>query len=116
MRKRAAGWGGVPLAAMLLVGGAMLAAAILPASAATRANEQGESVAGQSSPAARAFADSSLERIVDEVQRRYNARVVKVTEVMVDGKRAYELRLLSEQRVWTVRVDAETGQELSRND
>ena len=65
---------------------------------------------------ARPLADDALERIVEAVQKRYNARVVKVTEITVDGKRAYELRLLSDQRVWTVRVDAETGQELSRND
>lgn len=64
----------------------------------------------------RPLADDALQRIVDAVQKRYNARVVKVTEIMVDGKRAYELRLLSDERVWTVRVDAETGQELSRND
>jgi uncharacterized membrane protein YkoI len=46
------------------------------------------------------------------VQRKYGARAVRVTEIVVAGRRAFELRLLSEQRVWTVRVDAETGQEL----
>lgn len=56
--------------------------------------------------------DESLNRIVESVQRRYRARVVKVTEITLGGRRAYELRLLSEQRVWTIRVDAESGQEL----
>jgi uncharacterized membrane protein YkoI len=56
--------------------------------------------------------DASRDRIVDAVQRKYNARVVKVTEIVVDGRRAYELRLLSDERVWMIRVDAETGQEL----
>ena len=69
-----------------------------------------------SDPTPVVLADDALQRIIEAVQKRYNARVVKVTEITVDGKRAYELRLLSEQRVWTVRVDAETGQELSRND
>lgn len=68
-------------------------------------------------PEERALAgDEALNRIIDSVQRRYNARVVKVTETSIGGRRVYELRLLSEQRVWTVRVDAESGQELPRSE
>jgi hypothetical protein len=58
------------------------------------------------------FADDARDRIVEAVQRKYGARAVRVTEIVVAGRRAFELRLLSEQRVWTVRVDAESGQEL----
>lgn len=107
MRNRAMKWIGAPLAALFC-------AAAAPVMSAAR------SLATDALPETRAdartFADEALDRIVEAVQKRYNARVVKVTEVMVDGRRAYELRLLSDQRVWTVRVDAETGQELSRND
>jgi len=60
--------------------------------------------------------DPALNRIIESVQRRYSARVVKVTEVAVKGRRCYDLRLLSDQRVWVVRVDAATGQEVSGSD
>jgi Peptidase propeptide and YPEB domain len=57
--------------------------------------------------------DASRDRVIQEAQKRYNAKVVRVTEATVAGRRAYELRLLSDQgRVWTVRIDAESGQEL----
>jgi uncharacterized membrane protein YkoI len=56
--------------------------------------------------------DEALNRIRDAAERRYNAKVTKVTEIMVDGRRVYELRLLSEQRIWMIRVDAESGREL----
>lgn len=57
--------------------------------------------------------DANRNRVIQEAQKRYNAQVVRVTEVTVSGRRAYELRLLSNQgRVWMVRIDAESGQEL----
>jgi hypothetical protein len=63
------------------------------------------------------LADSDArDRIVEAIQRKYNARVVRVTESTVDGRRVYELRLLSDERVWMVRVDAETGRELTGKD
>ena len=58
------------------------------------------------------FADDARDRIVEAIQRKYGARAVRVTEIVVAGRRAFELRLLTDQRVWTVRVDAESGQEL----
>ena len=68
----------------------------------------------QQLPSAAAFADDAArDRIVEAIQRKYNAQVVKVTEIVVDGRRVYALRLLSDNRVWMIRVDAETGQELS---
>lgn len=65
-------------------------------------------------PPAAALVDggNARDRIIEAVQRRHGARVVRVTEVSVDGRRVLELRLLSDQRVWNIRVDAETGQEL----
>lgn len=63
-----------------------------------------------------ALADSggaSRDRLIDSVQRRFNAKVVRITETTVNGRPALELRLLSDQRVWNVVVDAESGQVLS---
>jgi uncharacterized membrane protein YkoI len=62
-----------------------------------------------------AFSDSAgipRDRIIDMVQRRFNARVVRINLIESGGRRFYEMRLLSEQRVWNVRVDADTGQVL----
>jgi len=52
------------------------------------------------------------DQVIDMVQRRFNARVVRVDLVESGGRRVYEMRLLSAQRVWNVRVDADTGQVL----
>jgi hypothetical protein len=66
------------------------------------------------SPPARTFGDSSSrDRIIDAVQKRYNARVVRVAETTVNGQPALELRLLSQQRVFNIVVDASSGQVLS---
>ena len=66
-------------------------------------------------PLARTFGgeNSSRDRIIDSVQKRYNARVVRVSETTVNGRAALELRLLSQQRVFNVVVDAASGQILS---
>jgi hypothetical protein len=71
-----------------------------------------ESVGALEQPLADAGA---RDRIVTALERRYNARVVRIIEVMVDGRAAYDIRLLSNERVWTVRVDAASGQELPRD-
>ena len=56
---------------------------------------------------------TSRDRVIEAVQKRYNARVVRVAETTVNGRPALELRLLSEQRVWNIVVDAASGQVLS---
>ena len=53
------------------------------------------------------------DRIIDAIQKRFHARVVRVADTQVNGRAALELRLLSDQRVWTVIVDAQSGQVLS---
>lgn len=52
----------------------------------------------------------SLDEAVQRAQRRYNARAVKA-EVSGDGeRRVYVIRLMNDSgRVWTVRVDAQSG-------
>jgi hypothetical protein len=52
------------------------------------------------------------EKLIASIEKRYNARVVKVAETSVNGRPALRLRLLSSQRVWSVTVDAATGQVL----
>ena len=67
-------------------------------------------------PAARAAAyasSASQEQIIDVVEKRYHAKVVRVSATSVDGRPALRLRLLSAQRVWSLVVDAATGQVLS---
>ena len=52
----------------------------------------------------------TLDQAVQEVEHRFRARVVRAGTVETEGRRIYVLKLLSEQgRVWTVRIDAETG-------
>jgi len=55
----------------------------------------------------------SIDRVIEQVERRYKARVVRRDKKESGDRLIYELRLLSEEgRVWTVKVDAETGKEL----
>jgi uncharacterized membrane protein YkoI len=51
----------------------------------------------------------SLDQAVAMVERRFKARVVRADVRDEKGRRVYVLRLLSDERVWTVRVDAESG-------
>ncbi len=52
----------------------------------------------------------SMDRAIAMVERRYQARVVRADVSESDGRRLYVLRLLSEEgRVWTVRMDANSG-------
>jgi uncharacterized membrane protein YkoI len=55
----------------------------------------------------------SLEQAVAMVQARYGARAVRSNTVQEDGRVVHYIRLVSadRSRVWTVRVDAATGQE-----
>jgi uncharacterized membrane protein YkoI len=56
-----------------------------------------------------ANAGISLDQAVAMVERRFKARVVRADVRDEGGRRVYVLRLLSDDRVWTVRVDAESG-------
>lgn len=52
----------------------------------------------------------SLDDAVQMVQQRYGARVVRAETRSEGGRAVYHLRLLnSDGRVWTVRVDAQSG-------
>ena len=59
------------------------------------------------------LAGVSIDRVIEQVERRYKAKVVNQKEKRSGDRKIYELRLLSDEgRVWTVRVDAETGKEI----
>lgn len=54
----------------------------------------------------------SLDQAISTAERRHKARVVRASTEVSDGRRVHVLRLLSDEgRVWTVRIDAATGQE-----
>lgn len=55
-------------------------------------------------------ASISLDRAVEMAQSRYRAKAVKAETISSGDRRVHQIRLLSpEGKVWTVRVDAETG-------
>ena len=94
----------------LLLGSALavampVCATVSPALAAFDDPPQAHSLAGGDG--------ANRDRIIDAVQKRYHARVLRVSETSANGRPALELRLLSEQRVFTVVVDAASGQVLS---
>jgi hypothetical protein len=61
----------------------------------------------------RSIAGVSLDRAIEQAERRYHARVVRANTVEADGRMVHVLRLLSEKgRVWTIRIDAASGGEL----
>ena len=52
----------------------------------------------------------SLDAVVQMVQQRYNARVVRAETRQENGRTVYVLRLLNaDGKVWNVRVDADSG-------
>ena len=55
----------------------------------------------------------SIDRVIEQVQRRYKAKVIERKEAKKGDQLIYELKLLSDDgRVWRVRVDAESGKEI----
>ncbi|MCS6947495.1 MAG: PepSY domain-containing protein [Steroidobacteraceae bacterium] len=56
----------------------------------------------------------SLDQAIATVEQKYRARVVRAEVSESQGRKIYVLRLLnSEGRVWTIRVDAASGEELN---
>ena len=95
---------------------ALLLGSALAAATPVHATVVAALAASADSPQARDFAGgnaASRDHIIDAMQKRYHARVLRVSETSVNGRPALELRLLSEQRVFNIVVDAATGQVLS---
>jgi len=62
---------------------------------------------------ARPHAGVSLDKIITATEKRYGASVVKVEDTVLQGRRAYVLRLhFKDGRIVHIKVDAETGREL----
>lgn len=60
--------------------------------------------------AASRFDGISLDEAVSRAERQYHARVVRTSVQDEDGRKVYVLKLLSEDgRVFTVRIDAQSG-------
>jgi hypothetical protein len=59
----------------------------------------------------RSVAGISMDEAIRIARRRLDASVTQYSEAFVNGRRVYVLRMYAEKdgRVWTVRVDAETG-------
>jgi uncharacterized membrane protein YkoI len=52
----------------------------------------------------------SLDQAVEMAQSRFRAKAVKAETVNDGGRRVHQIRLLSQDgKVWTVRVDAQSG-------
>lgn len=93
---------------------ALLLAVALSASAPNLAWGRGralqESAPLPTAPTAVTRASMSLDEAVQMVQQRFNARVVRAETHSDAGRTVYHLRLMnSEGKVWTVRVDAQSG-------
>ena len=55
----------------------------------------------------------SMDRAIEQAEKRHKARVVRRDKGESGGRPVYKFRLLSDDdRVWTIVVDAETGKEL----
>lgn len=100
MRYRHTVWG---ICALLFAGSALARHASRAADAVAQPGVA-QAVFGQ--------AGGNRDRLIETIQRRYNAQVVRVTEVNDNGRVVYEMRLLSDRKVWNIRVDAATGQVL----
>lgn len=64
----------------------------------------------EAAPMQARHAAMTLDQAIEMAEKRFRARVVRAGVEESGGQRIYVLRLVSEQgRVWTVRVDAQTG-------
>jgi len=79
----------------------------------THAARQGIVADSAANERPRGQAGISKDQAIEIAESRYKARVVRAEVSEAKGRRVYVLRLLSEEgRVWTVRIDAETGSEI----
>ncbi|MEY2853313.1 MAG: hypothetical protein RL030_445 [Pseudomonadota bacterium] len=92
----------------------MLLCALLPLTAAAHSSDESKKAERQQERERPAppRQNISLDQAIAMAEQRYKARVVRADTTEADGRRYHVLRLLSQEgRVWTVRIDAVTGQE-----
>lgn len=93
-------WQRASFATVVLAGCAATATLAAPGAAALR----------RTPCAATAGPNLSMDQAVRMVEKRYHARVVKAETQRDNGRTVYMLRLLNDAgRVWTVHVDASSG-------
>ncbi len=81
-----------------------------PAPGWATAHGRHDGAVANDAPPAVTRAGMSLDEAVQMVQQRFNARVVRAETRSDNGRTVYHLRLLSSDgKVWTVRVDAQSG-------
>jgi uncharacterized membrane protein YkoI len=96
--------------AVLLAGMGLHASALAEKNARTRATEPPLYVERDG---ARPLAGKSLDRIIAAAEKRHHpARVRRVEEVTLNGRRVYVLRLQKDGKIWEIKVDAESEREL----
>jgi len=94
----------VPLAIAFLIASGTHGALATPPVSKAKAHAIGKA------ESRRAEGGQSLDAVVAQVEKRYNARVVRVETRQHKGRTIYVLRLLNaEGKVWTVQVDADSG-------
>lgn|SRR5690606_26127687 len=98
----------LPVLALLLLGNP--ASALEPRVEGGRF-DPGPPALGVREPSRKAPAKSA-DRIVREIEKKYDAKVVRQESKERDGRRVLVLRLDDGRRVWKVVVDRETGKEL----
>jgi len=88
----------------------LLAGLAVVASGAGAAEHRGGSAAFAAERAHARHGALTLDQAIEMAEKRFRARVVRAGVEESNGQRIYVLRLVSEQgRVWTVRVDAQSG-------
>lgn len=97
--------------AVLLAGLAGLASAAVAGTAVSAASAAAAALtAGDAAPIHLAYGGISLDQAVQMAQTRYGARVVRADTERSGDRVYYRLRMLSpDGRVFSVRVDAQTG-------
>jgi len=76
-----------------------------------KSEKKGESSGKDARETPRPAPRISLDEAIEQAQRRHKARVVRAERSESDGRMIYVLRLLSDERVWVVKVDSESGKE-----
>jgi uncharacterized membrane protein YkoI len=76
-----------------------------------RSDDKGKSPDREGRDTPRPSPRISLDIAIEQAEKRHKARVVRAERSEEGGRLVYVLRLLSDERVWTVKVDSESGKE-----
>jgi uncharacterized membrane protein YkoI len=100
------------LPALICAAGLLAATPALADPPSDKADQPGKSGKPDKGDKKKESSAQALDAAVERAERKYDARVIRTDQATIDGRPAYLLRLLSKDgRMWTVRVDAESGAE-----